>query len=187
MRSCATLADVANLIPNKKTISVNDLSLPNSVSICNINEFIRLFLDRNPYTGCQLDPDLLIRHASGILYQEAHLELEKRVHQRELFPAYVKGKRPPGVPKRDARFTPPELACALVQQAFMALWSQTGASKAAPLVVLDPAVGSGVFLRETLWEAGQGAYSGKLHVRGMDNSGIACAISSFYLGGSHFG
>ena len=48
---------------------------------------VKALLDKDAETGYNLDPDLLIRHAAGYLYQEAHVELARPLfRQRPLFP-----------------------------------------------------------------------------------------------------
>ena len=87
-----------------------------------VQEFADVFLDPDPISGCSLDANLLLRHASGLLYQEAHLELEKPVQiQGRLF-GIPSGRPEKGKPKADARFTAPPLGPACGASPEGALW-----------------------------------------------------------------
>ena len=125
----------------------------------------------------RLQPDLLLRHAAGELYQEAHLLLERE--PQISLPGMGSDGEPRGELARDVRFTPTALARALVQQAFEARgndWlSQDGVD------ILDPACGSGVFLLEALRELVSRCYRGEVRLRGFDTSPISCAIARFCL------
>lgn len=134
------------------------------------------FLDRDPLTNCRLHPDLLIRHASGALYQEAHFELERQQnYERTLF------GRPPitterGSRQRDARYTPPELARSLAEQAIgNSMLAKTS------LDILDPACGSGVFLLEVFRELEARGYRGAVTLRGFDTSPLSVEMARFCL------
>ena len=137
------------------------------------------FLSPEPVSQCRLDPELLLRHASGQLYQEAHLQLEREARQLYL-PGLAPDTAQTGLLTKDVRFTPPSLARVLAEQALDVARDQI--SKNRPIEILDPACGSGVFLQEALRELVQRGYSGKLTLRGFDTSTISCAIARFCLG-----
>jgi SAM-dependent methyltransferase len=121
----------------------------------------------------------LIRHASGLLYQEAHLELERTARQLQFWPGLLEEQPGATTSRRDARFTPPELARAMVQQALAILPPRQDQR---PLVILDPACGSGIFLIEALKELTDlQNYRGTLSLVGYDNSEVACAITKYCL------
>jgi hypothetical protein len=144
------------------------------------DELFRYLLLPEPTTGCRLEPDLLLRHASGQLYQEAHLRLERECRQAFL-PGMASDASTGGLLTKDVRFTPPSLARALVEQALTAARDRIREGKSARLDVLDPACGSGVFLQETLRELVRRKYCGQIMLRGFDTSPISCAISRFCL------
>lgn len=119
---------------------------PEGVGEQNAQDLIHRFVQPEPYTGCQIMPSLLFRHAASNLYQEAHLEIERNPQ------GYLPGLEPVEEPSssrspRDVRFTPPNLARALIQRSLDCLTSMPK-----ELTVLDPACGSGVFLTELLHE-----------------------------------
>jgi len=130
-----------------------------------------------------LDADLLIRHASGQFYQEAHKQLVAPIRQepqRELFPADMLLIGRPHrrmAPPSDVHSTPPSLARALVEMALHVLHLPPDETS---IEVLDPACGSGVFLIEAVREAVvRGHASLALSIRGYDRSPLAAEMSSF--------
>jgi hypothetical protein len=148
-----------------------------------IGEFTRILLEQGqggaPYL---LNADLLIRHASGLLFQEAHRRLANPsppVRQYSLFPDPLPsspgGRREP--PPRTVHYTPPWLARALAE---FALKNSTAVGRR-HLDVLDPACGSGVFLIETVRELERSSPE-RLRLRGMDLSQIAEIITTFCVG-----
>lgn len=135
------------------------------------------FLAQEPLTGYDLEPQLLLRHASGQLYQEAHLVIAR--DDLIPFPGMASGGRPKGVGRRDVHFTPVPLARTLVEQAFEAIGADALARSS--LEVLDPACGCGVFLQEALRELQSRHYHGQVNIRGIDISPISCAMARFCL------
>lgn len=127
-----------------------------------------------------LDADLLVRHASGVLNQEAHKQLltPSAERQVELFDNLIpsrdlaRGQAPSYI-----HYTPPSLARVLVEVALR----QIPATEDRPLSILDPACGSGVFLIETLRELSRFADMRPLDLRGFDKSRIAVEMTEFCL------
>jgi adenine-specific DNA-methyltransferase len=137
------------------------------------------FLDDEPQFRYALEPNLLMRHASGQLYQEAHLALDRPVSQPSLFPGIDEAStaaRPPA--RSDVRFTPVALARTLVQQALKAYKDLLSRPK---LDILDPACGSAVFLIQLVQELATRGYRGQVVIRGFDLSPISCVMARFCL------
>jgi len=131
----------------------------------------------DPYTGCELLPALLFRHAASRLYQEAHLEIER--NPQGYFPGLEPTHEPVGAASpRDVRFTPPNLARALVQKALEAM-----PDRRRDLTILDPACGSGVFLVEAIRElsADASVRCRKIRAVGYDISPISEYTTRFCL------
>ncbi len=140
-------------------------------------------LQRELIMGRQIDsltPDLtlLLRHASGQLFQEAHYEAVF-VPQNQLMldgfppilPLIRKETQDVGI-----HFTPPWLVRTLVEETFSAFVNLPDA-----ITVFDPACGSGEFLREVLRQLNLRGYGGKVRLIGWDISKAACLMASFIL------
>jgi hypothetical protein len=133
------------------------------------------FLDPEPRSGCLLYSNLLFRHASSQLYQEAHLEIER--NPQGYFDGFASEDAGRGKLAKDVRYTPVNLARAMVQQAIIALGNLT--ERREPLQILDPACGSGVFLQEALRELVRTRHAGRVELYGYDVSAMAEYISDF--------
>jgi len=166
-----------------ETDRIENHSVPETLSALfstnDIAELADSLLTGNSTEAYQLDADLLIRHASGDLFQEAHIQINDR-RQLSLF---VSGDIDPvatrGTKKHDAHFTPPSLARMLVDEClseFSHLNSRRDATD-----ILDPACGSGVFLIESSREIRLRKKDSAAFIRGMDSSGIATLITSYVL------
>jgi adenine-specific DNA-methyltransferase len=120
---------------------------------------------------------LLLRHASGQLFQEAHYEAVFGPDQLSLggfLPSPVKvGKKHKGI---GVHFTPSALARTLVENALLACQPLPR-----NLVVFDPACGSGEFLREVLRQLELSDYSGSVKLIGWDVSEAASDMARFVL------
>jgi len=123
---------------------------------------------------------LLLRHASGQLFQEAHYEavfaFQKQMQM--MFDGFVPA--PVQVSKASKgtglHFTPPALARTLVEESFSAL--KQGEQK---IVIFDPACGSGEFLREALRQLKLKRFGGQIKLIGWDDSEAACDMANFVL------
>lgn len=120
---------------------------------------------------------LLLRHASGQLFQEAHYEAIFGPDQLSFggfLPASVKvSKKHEG---RGVHFTPSALARTLVESALLG-WGPISKR----FVVFDPACGSGEFLREVLRQLELSGYNGQLKLIGWDISEAATEMARFVL------
>lgn len=140
-------------------------------------------LQRELIMGRQIDsltPDLalLLRHASGQLFQEAHYEAVFVPQDQLMFDGF-----PPMLPliRKETQdvgihFTPPWLVRTLVEETFSAFIELPNT-----ITIFDPACGSGEFLREALRQLNLRDYPGKVKLIGWDVSRIACFMASFIL------
>lgn len=148
-------------------------SAANTISQDKWSDLIQLIQGSN-HSSLSLDPTLLIRHASGLLFQEAHWEAVVSSQSELFLPAPISPKQP--TQSQGVHFTPPALARALVEHAIAA--AETIPS---PLRVLDPACGSGEFLREAFRQLRLQGFSGRVELIGYDISPAACAMADFAL------
>ena len=178
-KSKVTTAEAILLLhqAGKAAHSVDDLS--SKIAAFPLGELASLLSSTDPH-GYVLDTDLLVRHASGTLFQEAHIEIsDRRAIQPKLFVSAPDAlSKPVGKPPSDIHFTPPSLARLLVQEAII---EHQRINEVSPkvLTVLDPACGSGVFLIESLREVS--GTSHRLTLRGFDSSPIARHLAEFSI------
>lgn len=142
-----------------------------------LNEALRVTLEgSNTSEALQLYPNLVIRHASGQLFQEAHFDLI-RAPQPDMF-GFVDIAESSKVTRGGTHFTPPALARSIVDYSI----SQIDDLKARrELIISDPACGSGAFLHETLRGLRRSEFNGKLNIIGQDLSEAAIAMARFTL------
>jgi len=125
-----------------------------------------------------LRPELLLRHAAGQVFQEAHYEASLMPQLRLVgFPP-----PPSKAPNKSTRgigvhFTPPFIARMVVEQSIRSIDVKTCQS----LVVFDPACGSGEFLRESIRQLRMKGFKGSLKLIGWDISPAACDMARFVL------
>ena len=142
--SRATLEMSVEALRKERGISYSPSDFSSSVLDFPLGELADQLLE--DHAGLRLDPYLLIRHASGTLFQEAHNTLETPPQRRLIVELY---RRPPAAKKgakRDARYTPPTLARFLAESAIAEFYGIN--PRTANVDVLDPACGSAVFLIE---------------------------------------
>lgn len=122
--------------------------------------------------------DLLLRHASGAVFQDAHIEA--------MLPSsfWLPGFEQPVIVDEKAipsetgiYFTPPALARTLAEEATRVRLSTPDA----PIRLFDPACGSGELLKECLRMLRLNQYRGHIYVTGWDKSSAAIDIARFVL------
>jgi len=120
--------------------------------------------------------DLILRHTSGALFQEAHKEVLYFDLQRDLFGG-VSNKL---ITKKDSyssiHYTPPYLARTIVENSLKEI------NRSRPsLRILDPSCGSSEFLIEVLKQLKFLKYKGEITLVGFDSSASAIETSKFLL------
>jgi hypothetical protein len=127
-----------------------------------------------------LRPDLrlVLRHSSGAVFQEAHIDAEVSL-QRSLpgleGPAIVRTRTAPS--DTGIFFTPPALARTLAEEATRDIPNTANA-----LLLFDPACGSGELLKECMRLLNLQRYAGQLRVIGWDDSPASVDMARFVLG-----
>jgi adenine-specific DNA-methyltransferase len=136
------------------------------------------------YDVLRPDFQLILRHASGAVFQDAHLEVS-RSPNLWLFPgleapAKVLSKASPS--ESGVYFTPPTLARTLAEEATSGVMMLAGAGQPTkPLSLFDPACGSGELLKECLRQLKVHGYQGNIRVIGWDKSISAVDMARFVL------
>ncbi len=148
-----------------------------SLGALDIEMFENDLLKGRSIEGLELKPDLLLRHAAGQLFQEAHYEASIAHQLRFAGFSPVLSQAKPSSAAAGVHFTPPSLARTLVEQAlrFVDLGKHT-------VTIFDPACGSGEFLRESIRQLRLKDYEGLVRVIGWDISQTACDMARFVLG-----
>lgn len=144
----------------------------------NIPDRFDYFVDliRNGIQSIRPNLDLILRHSSGLLFQEAHREVIYFNPQRDLFGG-VSSKL---ITKNNAyssiHYTPQYLARTIVENCLNVIDLTKKSIK-----ILDPSCGSSEFLIETLKQLKNLKYAGKVRLRGWDTSESAVRASRFLL------
>lgn len=119
--------------------------------------------------------DLLLRHAAGRLFQEAHYETIFS-SQLDLFSAMPSIARiSQNVPKSTGVHYTPSSLVRMITEATLSDELLMRNS----LTIFDPACGSGEFLREAVRQLSLKGYNGHVKVVGWDISSIACHLALF--------
>ncbi|MFL6260696.1 MAG: N-6 DNA methylase [Thermoanaerobaculia bacterium] len=159
---------------DKESLNIASMVAPQDWEIL-VSEFAR----GRSVDDLNLRVDLLLRHASGLMFQEAHYEALLPTHLQlslGLFPP-----DPARLTKQSTgiglHFTPPALARTLVEECLASLPLR----QISNLKIFDPACGSGEFLREALRQLRLSGFSGQIELEGWDISDAACAMAKFAL------
>lgn len=118
---------------------------------------------------------LMIRHASGRIFQEAHYLALAPIQTDLFYDGQVKVSGPASK-ALGAFFTPTPLVRTLAEQALNRVDLNTKR-----IHVFDPACGSGEFLREAVRQLALRGYKGQIQITGYDISAPACLMARFGL------
>jgi hypothetical protein len=128
------------------------------------------------YLNIHPNLDIILRHSSGILFQEAQKEVFFFDKQKHLWSDFSN--------KNDSKknwyssfyYIPPYVCRSIVENAIRKI------DITKPLLkIFDPACGSSEFLTETLKQLRENGYRGNIQVIGWDSSEMAINISNFLL------
>ena len=124
------------------------------------------------------DLDLVIRHASGAVFQDAYLEAQlspNRWLPGFEAPATIDSRMTPT--ETGIYFTPPALARTLAEEATTDIPEVAGRT----LLLFDPAAGSGELLKECLRLLKLHRYHGRIRVKAWDRSPASVDMARFVL------
>ena len=177
------IPDIPRTLEDVLVRTLHDSSLlPRRAAQLPSTDFINLLIEPAPITGYRLSPSLLLRHAAGVLYQEAENDLTSAAYiQGRLFndPAFVADTRAIRETHSETHYTPPALARLLAEVAVRAVLANHNSPNS--LSILDPACGSGVFLLEALRALERSGFDGELLVTGYDISESAVEMAKHCL------
>ena len=166
-----TSADVARVMPDNPAHEIYPI-LRNGPLGVELERFRRTQVGAR---SISLEASLSVRHAGGLIFQEAHFEL-LRAPALDLFGRA--GRAGVGPSRGGAHFTPPPIARSVVERALSCIDDLPTRGE---IAVLDPACGSGAFLHETLRALRRSDYGGNIVLVGRDVSGPAVAMARFVL------
>lgn len=131
------------------------------------------YVERLKQGSCRIKPvlDLILRHGSGLLFQEAHRIALGFSKQLSLFGGYSSDIHLAEESYSSLHYTPLYLARSIVEKSIEGLDLTKNEIR-----VLDPACGSGTFLMEVLKQLKEKNYTGHIIVEGWDSS--LCAVNS---------
>jgi adenine-specific DNA-methyltransferase len=135
------------------------------------------FVESDPASGRTLDPFLLLRHAAGILYEEAHRELDRAENQVTFDFFTPSGGAPTRAPSSVIHFTPPGLARVMAELAWR-FYDQIEHEAGRRPTLVDPACGSGSFLLEGFMCAQTRRSQNGLKLHGIDISKRAVEMTT---------
>lgn len=173
--------DRSKLVLKNWAISKATKDKVNEIDNSSWGELHEIFIRGSQSKGLQPDINLLLRHASGSLFQEAHFET--------LFPSNYQQTLPGFLPKIDARlgvkskdqtsahFTPTSVVRTIVEESINN-FSFTGKRE---ITVLDPACGSGEFLKEFVRQVKLKGFKGNINLIGWDISETAIDMANFII------
>ena len=162
-------------------ISKKTRQIVEEINGANWDELQSLFIVGMQSKELQPDVNLLLRHASGSLFQEAHFET--------LFPQSYQLTLPGILPGTDelltekhkeqtsAHFTPTSAVRTIVEESIRN-FSFKGKKD---ITVLDPACGSGEFLKEFLRQINLKGFRGHINLVGWDISETAIDMANFIV------
>jgi adenine-specific DNA-methyltransferase len=137
----------------------------------------RELVESRPVSELRPDIGLLLRHASGPLFQEAHYQIYQSPAMTlpGILPAPARATKRPTSSHLGVFFTPPALARAVVEEALNAFDNPLPPS----LRIFDPSCGSGEFLKEVIRQLELRAYQGRLELLGWDLLPVPVQMSRF--------
>lgn len=185
LASVAEGLETANPNLDRWGLSANALDVAQTISGGDWEMLVSDLRDERPADRLRPSVRLLLRHAAGALFQEAHYlaafpwggQLQMEGIPRPQFSTTR------DIGEKGVHFTPAPLARALVEASL----AHVTAEGRDHLTVLDPACGSGEFLREAARQLRARGYTGTLELRGADRSPGACAMAKFLLSWEYHG
>ena len=126
--------------------------------------------------GIRPNLDLILRHCSGPLFQEAHREVVSFNQERDLFGGVSSEMKFALTNYSSIHYTPQYLARSIVENVIGRLDLRKEQIK-----ILDPACGSGAFLMESLKILRDKDYKGHILIEGWDSSPCAVSTTRFLL------
>lgn len=162
---------------NEWGLSEQDIDIIQAIDSNKWNMIVECFMKGLRFTDKWLQPDidLILRHTSGKLFEEANY-IAYLPPQLTLFPD-EKIRYSNETTQDGAYFTPSYVARSIVEEALR----HVNLEGKEELTIFDPACGAGGFLTETLRQLKKIPYTGHVRVIGWDKAATAVMMSKFVL------
>lgn len=171
--------DRSKIVLKSWALSKGTKEIVNGINSARWDELHEMLVGGLESKGLKPDVNLLLRHASGSLFQEAHFETIFPVeYQQSLFLPKIDSRL--GLKSKEqtsAHFTPTSVVRTIVEEA-IGSFSLAGKKE---LTVLDPACGSGEFLKEFVRQVKLKGFNGKINLIGWDISETAIDMANFII------
>ena len=171
--------DRSKIVLKSWALSKGTKEIVNGINSARWDELHEMLVGGLESKGLKPDINLLLRHASGSLFQEAHFETIFPVeYQQSLFLPKIDSRL--GLKSKEqtsAHFTPTSVVRTIVEEA-IGSFSFAGKKE---LTVLDPACGSGEFLKEFVRQVKLKGFNGKINLIGWDISETAIDMANFII------
>lgn len=120
--------------------------------------------------------EILLRHASGKIFQEAHLDaiFSPQLQFDFASPTIIRSTKGGST---SSHYTPTSIVRSVVEEVLR----EFDLSNKSEITIFDPAVGSGEFLKEILRQLNLKSYTGKIKLVGWDISTTAIDLARFSL------
>ncbi|MGQ0829359.1 MAG: HsdM family class I SAM-dependent methyltransferase [Bacteroidota bacterium] len=162
----------------KWSLNLNSSEIVNSIRDRDWESIIEMLHQGLPTIDLIPNSNLILRHAAGSLFQEAHFEtnypVEYQITLEGFLPSYGAGLKK--ISPSSSHYTPTSIVRTIVEEILSK--HETLPKK---LKILDPACGSGEFLREIIRQLSIKNYKGEITVIGWDISQSAIDMAKFIL------
>jgi adenine-specific DNA-methyltransferase len=167
----------SNIDANEWGLSPRALEIASDMPLATWESLYSDLIGVGRYDVLRPDFELVLRHAAGALFQEAHIEASisqnLRLPGMETEAKLVANAKP----ETGVYFTPPAIARSLADEAIRVIWNDS----LKDITIFDPACGSGELLRECLKLLKMRRYAGNVNVIGFDNSPSSIAMARVVL------
>lgn len=152
-------------------------SLARAHSIRNWSSILETLSNDIPSLGITPEIELILRHASGKIFQDAHYDAYFPSQLTFDFFEYNNLTLKKSTGNYTAHYTPTSIVRSIVEETY----KNYDFSSKKEIIILDPAVGSGEFLKEALRQLNLRNYEGKIKLIGWDTSSTAVQLANFSL------
>lgn len=160
----------------KWRLSSHSADIANSISKQNWSILQERLTSGRQIDSLSPDIDLVLRHAAGQVFQEAHYEAFFHSPAQLPFKGFLPHAPRLSTGDNTVHYTPSSISRSVVEHTIQPYHLDKDT-----LTIFDPACGSGEFLKESMRQLEMLGYKGLVKIIGWDISQIACDIANFVL------